>query len=73
MGCEIKGREIGRIYSLILMAYSILFLFTKKHSLLLMSVFQTYFRSNLVEGLQRLKLVIHSDYAIVDGISFALM
>jgi len=38
-----------------------------------MSVFQTYFRSNLVEGLQRLKLVIHSDYAIVDGISFALM
>jgi len=73
MGCEIKSREIDRICPLLLMALFTFIFVYQKYSLLLMSVFQTYFRSNLAQGLQRLKLVIHSDYAIVDGISFALM
>jgi len=73
MGCEIKGREITRIYSLPLMAlFTFIFVYQKTFSSSYVGV-QIYFRSNLAQGLQRLKLVIHSNCAIVDGISFVLM
>jgi hypothetical protein len=38
-----------------------------------MEVFQTYFRTDLAQGLERFKPVIRGDYAIFDGVSFALM